>query len=93
MICNFGFEFSKTENLPSKVRQNKVGENGYCINYFIKQSFCHTFQVIPKAQNYRECIKQDKKSNIQKFQKKIPSTVHLSRELELICLVYEGESL
>ena len=42
--------------MRSKVPHSKVGENGYCINYFIKQSFCHTFPVIPKAQNYRECM-------------------------------------
>ena len=44
-----------------KVRQNKLGENGYCRNYFIKKSFCHTFPVIPKAQNYRECMETKKK--------------------------------
>ena len=44
------FLFSKTEDKRSKVRQNEVGENGYCRNYFIKQSFCHTFSVILKAQ-------------------------------------------
>ena len=33
-----GFLFSKTEDMCSKVRQKKVGENGYCRNYFIKQS-------------------------------------------------------
>ena len=35
-------------------------ENVYCRNYFIKQSFCHTFPVIPRAQNYRECMGQKK---------------------------------
>ena len=50
------FLFSKAEDMRSKVPQNKVGEDGYCRNYFIKQSFCHTFPVIPKAQNYRECM-------------------------------------
>ena len=40
----------------SNVWQTKFGENGYRRNYFIKQSFCHTFPVIPKAQNYRECV-------------------------------------
>ena len=49
-----GFLFSKTEDMRSKVRQNKFGENGYCTcrNYFIEKSFCHTFPVIPKSQNY-----------------------------------------
>ena len=42
-----GFLPSKTEDVPSLVRQNKVGENGYCINLF---------PVIPKAQNYRDCL-------------------------------------
>ena len=45
--------------MRSKVRQNKFGENGYCRNYFIKKTFCHTFPVIPKAQNYG-----DKRRNI-----------------------------
>ena len=49
--------------MHSKVQQNKVGENGYCRNYVIKQSFCHTFLVIPKGQNYREIMYGDKKSN------------------------------
>ena len=30
--------FSKTEDMRSKVRQNKLGENGCCRNYFIKKS-------------------------------------------------------
>ena len=46
-----GFFITKTEDMRSKVRPNKVGENGYCRNYFITQSFFHTFPVIPKAQN------------------------------------------
>ena len=46
--------------MRSKVRQNKVGENGYCGNYCIKQSFCHTFPVISKAKNYRECMETKK---------------------------------
>ena len=55
-----GFLFSKAEDMRSKARQNKFGENGYCINYFIKKSFRHTFSVIPKAQNYRECMETKK---------------------------------
>ena len=58
-----GILFCKTEDMRSKVRQSKFGENGYCTNYFIKKSFCHTLAVIPKAQNYRECM-ETKKSNI-----------------------------
>ena len=78
--------------MHSKVRQNKFGENGYCRNYFIKKSFCHTFPVIPKAQNYRECM-ETKKAIFRNSKERIPSLVHLSCEHELICLVYEGESL
>ena len=55
-----GFSFSKTEDMRTKVRQNKCGENGYCRNCLIKKSFCHTFPVIPKAQNYRECMETKK---------------------------------
>ena len=88
MICNFGLFIFQTEDMGSKVRQNKFGENGYCRNYFIKKSFCHTFPVIPKAQNYGECME-----NVRNSKERIPSLVHLSCELELICLVYEGESL
>ena len=55
-----GFLFSKTEDMRSKVQHKKVGENGYCRNYVIKQRFCHTFPVIPKAQNYRECMEAKK---------------------------------
>ena len=46
--------------MRSKVRLNKFEENRYCRNYFIKNSFCHTFPVIPKAQNYRECMETKK---------------------------------
>ena len=46
--------------MRSKVRQNTFGEDGYCRNYFIKKSLCHTFPVIPKAQNYRECMETKK---------------------------------
>ena len=63
-MYNFGFSLLfQTLDIRSKLRQNEVGENGYCRNYFIKQSFCHVFAVIPKAQNYRECMAR-KKSNI-----------------------------
>ena len=55
-----GCLFSKTEDMRSKVRQNKFGENGYCTNDFIKKSFCHTFPVISKARNYRECMETKK---------------------------------
>ena len=55
-----GFLFSRTEDMRSKVRQRKVGENGYCRNCFIKQSLYHTFPVIPEAQNYRECMETKK---------------------------------
>ena len=57
------FLFSKTEAMGSWVWLDKVGQNAYSINYFIKQRFCHSFPVIPKAQNYRECM-ETKKSNI-----------------------------
>ena len=76
----------------SKVQQNKFGENGYCINYFITKSFCHTFPVIPKAQNYRECM-ETKKEIFRNSKEQIPSLVLLSCEHERICLVYEGKSL
>ena len=66
----------------SKVRQNKFGENGYCRNYFIKMSFCHTFPVIAKAQNYRECM-EEKKAMFRNSNERIPSLVHLSCEREL----------
>ena len=61
--------------MHSKVRQNKFGENGYCRNYFIKRSFCHTFPVIPKAQNYRECM--ETKAIFRNSKERIPSLVHL----------------
>ena len=76
----------------SKVRQNEVGENPYCRNYFITQSFCHTFPVIPKTQNYRECM-ETRKAIFRNSKEQIPSPVPLSCELELICFAYEGESL
>ena len=75
--------------MRSKVRQNKFGENSYYRNYFIKKSFCHTFPVIPKAQNYRECM-ETKKAIFRNSKKQIPSLVYLSCERGLICLVYEG---
>ena len=78
--------------MRSKVRQNKFGENGYCRNYFIKKSFCHTFSVIPKAQNCRECM-ETKKAIFSNSKEWIPSLVLLSCEHELICLVYERDSL
>ena len=64
MIRNFvffAFLFSKTEGMRSRVRPNEVGGNGYCRNHFSKQSFRHTFPVISKAQNYRECMETKKK--------------------------------
>ena len=88
---NFDF-FFKTKDMHSKVRQNKFAGNGYCRNYFIKKSFCHTFPVIPKAQNYREFM-ETKKAIFRNSKERIPSLVHLSCEHELNCLVYEGESL
>ena len=78
--------------MHSKVRQNKFGGNGYCRKYFIKKSFFHTFPVIRKAQNYRECV-ETKKAMFRNSKERIPSLGHLSCEHELICLVYEGESL
>ena len=78
--------------MRSKVQQNKFGENGYCRNYFIKKSFCRTFPVIPKAQNYRKCM-ETKKAIFRNSKERIPSLVHLSCEHELICLVYGGESV
>ena len=83
-----GFLFFKTEDRCLKVRQNKFGENGYCGNYFIKKSFCHTFAVIPNAQIYRECMETHTYIKERK-----PSLVLLRCEHELVCLVYEGESL
>ena len=41
------FYFFKTKEMRSKVRQNKLGENGYCRNYFIHKGFCHTFPLFP----------------------------------------------
>ena len=78
--------------MRSRVQQNKFGENGNCRNHFIKKSFCHKFPVIPKAQNYGECM-ETKKAIFRNSKERIPSLVHLSCEHELICLVYEGESL
>ena len=79
-----GCLFSKTEDMRSKVRKNKFsGQNGYCTNYFIKKSLCHTFPVIPKAQNYRECM-ETKKAIFRNSKVRIPSLVHLSCEHELI---------
>ena len=78
--------------MRSKVRQTKFGENLYCRNYFVKKRFCHTFPVIPRAQNYRE-HKETKRAIFWNSKEQIPSLVYLSCEHELICLVYEGESL
>ena len=86
----FCFFFTKTEDMRSKMGQNKVGENGYCRNYFIEQSFCHIFPVFPKVQNYRECME---KQYLGTPKNRYQVQIHLSCELELICLVYEGESL
>ena len=80
-----GFLFSKTEDMRSKVRQNELGENGYCRKYFIQSSFWRTFPVIPKAQNYKECM-ETKKAIFRNSKERIPSLVHVS-------CVYEGESL
>ena len=85
-----GFLFSKTEDTRSKVRQNKFGENCYCRNYFVTKSFCHSFTVIPKAHNF--CMETEK-AIFSNSKERIPSLVHLSCEHELICMVYEGESL
>ena len=72
-----GFLFSKTEYMRSKVRQNKFGESGYCRNDFIKNtSFRPTFPVIPKAQNYRECM-DTKKAIFRNFKERIPSKLSL----------------
>ena len=87
-----GFLFSKKEDMRSKVRQKKVGENDYCRNCFINNSSCHTFPLIRKAENYRDCM-ETKKEIFRNSKERIPSLVHLSCEHELICLVYEGESL
>ena len=73
--------------MRSKVRQNEVGENPNCRNYFIKQSFCHTFPVIPMAQNYRECM-ETRKAIFRNSKEQIPSPIGLS-----YWLVYEGESI
>ena len=86
------FLFSKTEDIPLKVRQNKFGKNGCCRNYFIKKSFCHRFPVIPKAQNYRECM-ETKKAIFRYSKERIPSVLHIRCDHELISLVYEVESL
>ena len=92
MICNFEVLFFKTEDIRTRVRQNKFEEIGYCRNNFIKKSSCHKFPVIPKAQNYRECM-ETKKAIFRNSKERIPSLVHLSCENELISLVYEGESI
>ena len=77
--------------MHSKVRQNKFEENG-CRDYFINKSYFHTFPVIPKAQNYRECM-ETKKAIFRNSKERIPSLDLLSCEHELFCLVYEGERL
>ena len=51
----FFFYFPKQKICSQWVRKNIVRENGCCRD-FIKQSFRHTFPVIPKAQNDRECM-------------------------------------
>lgn len=56
-----GFLLSKTEDMRSKVRQNKFGENGYCRNSFINKSFCHTFLVIPQGTKLQR-MHRDKKA-------------------------------
>ena len=65
----------------SKVRQNNLGENDYCRNYLLKRSFCHTFPVIPKAQNYRECM-ETKKQYLgipkNRYQVQVTSVVNLN---------------
>ena len=86
-----GFLFSKTEDMRSKVRQNKFGENGYCRHYFIKESFLPYISCNSKGTKL-ECIG-TKKAIFRNSIERIPSLVHLSCEHELICLVYDGESL
>ena len=76
------FLFCVIEDMRTKVRQNKFGANGYCIS----------FPVIPKAQYYRECM-ETKKAISRNSKERISSPVHLSCEHELICVVYEGESI
>ena len=78
--------------MRSKVWQNKFRENGYCRNYVIKKSFCHTFPVIPKAQNYRECM-ETKKAIFRNSKERIPSLLHIKCEHKHFSLVYEVESL
>ena len=58
----------------------------------MKKSFCHTFPVIPKAQNYREYM-ETKEEILRNSKEGITSLLHLSCEHKRICLVYEGESL
>ena len=87
----WGFLFSKTEDMRSKVRQNKFGENGCCRHFFIKK-FLPYICFNSKAQNYRECM-ETKKAIFRNSKQRTPSLVCLSCEHELICLVYEGESL
>ena len=58
----------------------------------IKQSFCHTFHVIPKAQNYREC-RETKKQYLgvpkNRYQLQFISVV----KLNLFVWFIQGESL
>ena len=75
-----------------KVRQNKFGENSYGRNCFIKKSLCHTFPVFQRHKR-TENVWRAKKAILRNSKKLIPSLVYLSCEHELICLVYEGESL
>ena len=79
--------------MRSKVRQNKVGENGYCRNYFIKKSFSHRSPVINSKSTKLQRMYGDKKKAIfGNSKERIPSLVHLSSEHELICFVYKVES-
>ena len=82
----------KTEDMRSKCGRSKFEHNDYCRKYFIKKSFCHTFPVISKAQDYGKCM-ETKKAIFRNSKERIPSLVHLSCERELTCLVYEGENL
>ena len=59
----WGFLFSNNRRHALKRGEEESWKNGVCRNYFIKQSLCHTFPVILKARNYRECMETKKKKN------------------------------
>ena len=57
MICNFGYFYcSKQKICAQRCGKIKLERMAIVEIILFKQSFCYTFPVISKAQNYRECM-------------------------------------